>query len=219
MSAIGTFSREPWTRQAIMREFRRAFVDECNIVDYTFSPKKNCEGDTVVYLALDTPASGVTCYVAEYFIRGDELVYRMTPESWCPSVAECPQKILALLSPTDDATAQKWREQCRNNLLRRDKYGNTEIRHNVYVADSDLTPAEVDAYAEKIRKALTEGGNICCVDVQDNLISIDGNKGGNMRQFLELVDELYTRGCFLEADMIVDEYGNCEQYEDTISLD
>lgn len=96
---------------------------------------------------------------------------------------------------------------------RLDRFGNTEISHNIYTADSDLTEAELDAYTDKIRAALTANGNRCEVDAQDNLISLDGNAGGNINQFLAIVGEMYKRGCFLETDKCVDANGNWEQYE------
>ena len=99
------------------------------------------------------------------------------------------------------------------NSYRLDKFGNTELSHNIYTADSNLTDSELDAYAKKIRAALTANGNLCDVDIQDNLISIDGNAGGDFEQFLAIVGEMYKHGCFLETDKCVDELGNWEQYE------
>lgn len=107
---------------------------------------------------------------------------------------------------------------------KRDKYGNSELCLNIMLGDNSfwdrknpesdglMTGDEYDAYIEAIREALTDGGNICDVDAQENLISIDGNAGGNLDRFREILDELYSRGCWLECDICVDEDGNCEQY-------
>ena len=116
MSATGIFSTVRWTRKTIMAEFRRSFADGYHIIDYAFAPKKNDEGYNVVYLALATPANEVIGYVMNYFTRQGggcyELVYRDTPEYWCPWDRKCPQKILDLLTPTDDADALRWRNAC-----------------------------------------------------------------------------------------------------------
>lgn len=98
---------------------------------------------------------------------------------------------------------------------RRDKFGNTELSLNVYIANSNLTDAEIDSYFADIRDALTKDGNLCGVDLQDNLISIEGNIGGDMNRFLDIVREMYTRDCLFESDKCIDEFGNQKQYEVT----
>ena len=96
---------------------------------------------------------------------------------------------------------------------RLDAFGNTELSLNVHFVGSTLTAKEVEAYVAKIRKALTVGGNPCDVQVEDGLIVISGNVGGNIRRFLALAYEMCARGCWFESDKYTDNASNAEQHE------
>ena len=96
---------------------------------------------------------------------------------------------------------------------RLDAFGNTELSLNVHFVGSALTAKEVEAYATKIRKSLAVGGNPCDVQVEDGLIVISSNIGGNMCRFLALVYEMCARGCWVESDKYTDKAGNAEQHE------
>ena len=107
MGATGVFLPHKWQKSDALAEFRRAFCDGCNVTDYYFSPKKNFEGDTVVYIALETPEGTTMAYVATYFTRWIggghyEMVYRLEPEIWGPAETDCPKSILDKLTPTED---------------------------------------------------------------------------------------------------------------------
>lgn len=41
--------------------------------------------------------------------------YKEMADSWGPVVHDCPNRILNLLTPTDDESANRWREKCRKN--------------------------------------------------------------------------------------------------------
>ena len=76
-----------------------------------------------------------------------------------------------------------------------------------------LTDDEIVSYTNAIRAALSENGNLCDVEAQENLIEIDGNAGGNIKKFLMIVSRLRRRGCGFEFDREVDEDGDWLQQE------
>lgn len=83
---------------------------------------------------------------------------------------------------------------------RLDELGNTELSHNVYRGDSNLSEADLEDYSRQIRDALTSDGNLCEVYFEDSVISISGNLGGNIQKFFKIVNEMYGYGCRLEMD-------------------
>lgn len=55
-----------------------------------------------------------------HFCRGrHNFGYKDMTESMGPCEAQCPQRILDLLTPTDNANALEWRQRCRANLALR----------------------------------------------------------------------------------------------------
>ncbi|MBA3875556.1 MAG: hypothetical protein C0498_01245 [Anaerolinea sp.] len=89
------------------------------------------EPRTPTYRVMDYARSGGTAYLAVQTIAtgevwagvcmvnqgGGQVTYKEMEESMGP-VAECPARILALLTPTDDEYRNKWRAECRAYLAR-----------------------------------------------------------------------------------------------------
>ena len=112
---------------------------------------------------------------------------------------------------------QKLREALKAGLIddgfNRDKFGNCELSYNILIENAGLTDDEIVSYTNAIRAALSENGNLCDVEAQENLIEIDGNAGGNIKKFLMIVSILRRRGCGFEFDREVDENGDWLQQE------
>lgn len=53
--------------------------------------------------------------------NGDEFMYKDADENMGPTDVGCPERILALLSPTDHPYALNWRRRCWFTLLRRNR--------------------------------------------------------------------------------------------------
>lgn len=64
-----------------------------------------------------------------HYVRNDyhNFGYKELDESMGPNVAECPPRILDLLSPTTDPVAHAWRVRCLKNI------GNRKIKLNITV--------------------------------------------------------------------------------------
>lgn len=87
-----------------------------------------CPGNRVYYAAAqhmtnDVPGDvvAIVCLVRWNPRDKEGLVfgYKDMDETMGPCEAECPARILDLLSPTDNVHALDWRERCRANLMRR----------------------------------------------------------------------------------------------------
>jgi len=78
--------------------------------------------------------------IAMRYIRGDELYnwgYKDMEEQMGPVQAECPERILDLLTPTDHEYAIDWRKRCRRAAERRMPKIGTEVRFREAVRFTD----------------------------------------------------------------------------------
>lgn len=73
------------------------------------------------------------------------------------------------------------------------------IDFDIHHADSDLTSDELADYEIKLREALTANGNTGVVAYEDCYITIYGNGGGDNKQLVELLKEMYKHGCWCEV--------------------
>lgn len=87
-----------------------------------------CPGNRVYYAAAQILEDGkpgevvaVVCLVRWNPRAKDGYVfgYKDMDETMGPCEADCPQRILDMLTPTDNVHALEWRERCRANLARR----------------------------------------------------------------------------------------------------
>ena len=73
----------------------------------------------------ETGAYEVVCSVILVTYRQEggfsEMCYKEMGETCGPVVADCPEKILKLLTPTDNENANEWRERCWDNIKCRKK--------------------------------------------------------------------------------------------------
>lgn len=53
--------------------------------------------------------------------------YKDMDETMGPLPTRCPERILKLLTPTDNETALKWRERCRENIERQKKWRRVKV--------------------------------------------------------------------------------------------
>ena len=80
----------------------------------------DCYGQkiNIMFLAVyDSTDGSISAYIAKYayYKEEDELCYDIIPETWAGKdyYSYCPHRILNLLTPTDDETANAWRDECR----------------------------------------------------------------------------------------------------------
>ena len=85
------------------------------------------------------------------------------------------------------------------------------IDFDVYHADSGLSAAELEDFADKLRTALTANGNVACVSLEDSVITIYGDSNGDNLTVDKIVDEMIGRGCWVEYPE--DEIDPIEQLE------
>lgn len=69
---------------------------------------------------------------------------------------------------------------------------------DIWHYDSDLSEKEIDAYVQKIRKALTANGNVGVVNHEGEAIALWGDANGDNAQLEKLFDELTGHGCYVE---------------------
>lgn len=69
---------------------------------------------------------------------------------------------------------------------------------DIWHYDSDLSEKELDAYVQKIRKALTANGNVGVVSHECEAIALWGDANGDNAQLEKLLDELAGHGCYVE---------------------
>lgn len=72
----------------------------------------------VAYVALRTRKGDVVGIVVLNRTSRGEFSYKISDESMGPVDANCPKKILDMLTPTNNAYALEWRERCRDNLAK-----------------------------------------------------------------------------------------------------
>lgn len=72
------------------------------------------------------------------------------------------------------------------------------VDFDIYHTDSDLTDAELESYTDKLREALTANGNRACVELEDSVITIYGDLGGDNDTVDKIVAEMCKRGCWVE---------------------
>lgn len=100
----------------------------------------------------------------EYGFKSTEFGYKDMDESMGCSQTECPERILKLLTPTDNEYAREWREACwsRINKRKENKVSNgVVIRFNTKIRFRDH--GELDTFKIQVRNGRT------------NLIAIDEN--------------------------------------------
>lgn len=73
------------------------------------------------------------------------------------------------------------------------------IDFDIHHADSDLTSDELADYEIKLREALTTNGNTGVVAYEACYITVYGNGGGDNKQLVELLKEMYKHGCWCEV--------------------
>lgn len=72
---------------------------------------------------------------------------------------------------------------------------------DVYHAHSELTDKELEEYTDKLRDALTANNTYCCVTLEDSVISIFGDKGGDNTLAEKILFEMCEYDCWLEKDI------------------
>lgn len=65
--------------------------------------------------------------------------YKDMTESMGPYVCQCPRRILDLLTPTDNETANEWRERCRKRIARRKQISAMQVGDRFTYQDSAYT--------------------------------------------------------------------------------
>lgn len=114
------------SREALTKELQRAFIEGYTVIDVAFCKRKYV-GDggyyKCAYAAVKDPNGNVyaevMCYVAQHQYRGCyKLHTKYIPEDWGPCEQYCPEKILRLLTPTNDEYALAWRDKCWANARR-----------------------------------------------------------------------------------------------------
>lgn len=72
----------------------------------------------VIYAAFEKEDGTVFAFVSPFHATRGEFIYKEQSEEMGPCDAECPAKILALLTETDYEYANEWRERCRQNIAK-----------------------------------------------------------------------------------------------------
>lgn len=83
-----------------------------------------------------------------------------------------------------------------------------DLDFDVYHAYSKLTDAELEKYTNELREALTANDTYCCVTLEDNIISIFGDTGGDNTYAEKILLEMCNHGCWIEKDFCYDEERN-----------
>ena len=109
---------ESMNRETIEAIINGLFVERYKVVAYAIREMPYMT-ESVAYMAVkDKQTGAVFASVMRYLygIRDKELVYKVEGEDVFPVVEDCPKEILDMLTPTEDKTAQAWREACRKHL-------------------------------------------------------------------------------------------------------
>jgi hypothetical protein len=72
----------------------------------------------VIYAAFEKPDGEVFAFVSPFSASRGEFIYKMQSEEMGPCDAQCPAKILDMLTPTDDTYSNEWRAKCRANIAK-----------------------------------------------------------------------------------------------------
>jgi hypothetical protein len=91
---------------------------ECNNPNYKVVDMAHKNFKTV-YMAYQEVSTGIvraSVFLISYHKKDHELMYKEISESSGPYEVNCPERILKLLTPTDNETANQWRQQCWNNI-------------------------------------------------------------------------------------------------------
>lgn len=72
------------------------------------------------------------------------------------------------------------------------------VDFDVYHTDSGLNEEELRNYTDRLSDALTANGNRAHVELEDCVISIWGDDGGDNDTAKKIIDEMCMRGCWLE---------------------
>ena len=72
------------------------------------------------------------------------------------------------------------------------------VDFEIYHADSDLTEEELRTCTDKLSDAMTANGNRAHVELEDCLISVWGDNGGDNLTVQKIVREMLKRGCWQE---------------------
>lgn len=72
------------------------------------------------------------------------------------------------------------------------------VDFEIYHADSDLTEEELRTCTDKLSDAMTANGNRAHVELEDSLITIYGDNGGDNLTVQKIVREMCKRDCWVE---------------------
>lgn len=104
-------------REMSMKEFFKREFPSINFLDIATVNR------TEVYAAAEYPGQGIVAIVILLYWKNDyyNLMYKEMDEFTGPYAYQCPERILKLLSPTDNVNALRWREGCwkRINEIKR----------------------------------------------------------------------------------------------------
>ena len=61
-----------------------------------------------------------------------------------------------------------------------------------------MTGTELEDFTDRLREVLTANGNAACVELEDSVIAIYGDDGGDNAAVDKIVGEMLKRGCWVE---------------------
>ncbi len=131
------------------RTVKECIIDEINDTSETRSYKVIASSQRggfagIVYLAVEEKINGETStvgYVAKFSYRSGEISTKIMTEMEYPYYFDCPERILKLLSPTDNENALEWRGQCRkvNKTTNKIKYNQKfEFKNPLKFSDGQM---------------------------------------------------------------------------------
>ena len=72
------------------------------------------------------------------------------------------------------------------------------VDFDIYHADSDLTDAQLQDFTNRLHEAMTANGNRASVELEDCVIGIFGDDGGDNDSDDKIIAEMQSRGCWVE---------------------
>lgn len=128
-----------WTSQRATHYYKNGAVNRKAEIDQLFEENYKiisaCLNGSTYYGALQDLSTehvfGVV--VLTHVDRKESLnfCYKIIHEDMGPAERKCPESILSLLSPTDNAQTNKWREDCHAYNLKKEKLKNSPIHSKI----------------------------------------------------------------------------------------
>ena len=72
------------------------------------------------------------------------------------------------------------------------------VDFDIYHADSDLTDAQLQDFTNRLHEAMTANGNRASVELEDCVIGIYGDNGGDNDSVDKIITAMQRRGCWVE---------------------